>query len=62
MSAEKTRDNYPTDVFCDECYEKMNVVSGDNPILSTDEYDLSWGDTCSNCGKTLEEEIKENKS
>lgn len=62
MSAEKSRDNYPTDVFCDECYEEMNVEGEGNPILSTQDYDSSWADSCSNCGKSVDEEKEDQGS
>lgn len=62
MSAEKSRDNYPTNVFCDECYEEMNVDGEENPIITAQEYDSSWGDTCSRCSKSVEEEKEEQRS
>lgn len=53
MSAEKTRDNYPTNVFCDECYENKFKAG---LVLTTEPYDMSWSNSCSECGKLEEEE------
>lgn len=59
MSAEKSSEAYPTEVFCDECYDKMNVHSADNPIIAEEPHDSTWADFCSSCGKTVDEEKQE---
>ncbi|MEP4094583.1 hypothetical protein [Reichenbachiella sp.] len=61
LSSEKSSENYPTEVFCDECYEQMSMVKEgeESGIISEQEYDESWGDTCSQCGKTVDQELEE---
>jgi len=61
MSADRMDDIYPTEVFCDECYNEMNVDNENNPIVTEETWNDSWGDTCSQCNKTLEEEKAENE-
>jgi len=62
MMSDKTSDNYPMKVFCDECYSVMNVDNEDNPILTTTDHDSSWDDICEGCGKTKAEEEAENRA
>lgn len=59
LAAEKSSDAYPTNVFCDECYEQMKA-SENNPIITTETYDSSWPDICCRCEKTEDEENEEN--
>lgn len=60
MSSEKSGENYPTDLFCDECFNGMLPDQEDTRIVTYQDDDGSFGDTCSECGKTKEEEIDEN--
>lgn len=59
MSSEKSSENYPTDLFCDECFSEMGPGEEGSGIVSWQEDDGSYGDTCSNCGKTKAEELEE---
>ncbi|MBR7791846.1 hypothetical protein KDM87_04495 [Undibacterium sp. FT147W] len=59
MSSDKSSENYPTDLFCDECFSEMRADEEDSRVVSSQEDDGSYGDTCSNCGKTAAEEIEE---
>lgn len=55
LSSEKSRENYPTDIFCDECVEEMES-SENSGLISCLGDDKSFGDECSRCGKSREEE------
>lgn len=59
LSSEKSSENYPTDLFCDECFESMNPGKEDSRIVTYQDDDGSFGDTCSKCGKTKDEEEEE---
>jgi len=62
MSSDHASDQYPTVPLCDACVQDDAEASGedsDPAIISTSEYDSSYGDTCEFCGKTVEEEAEE---
>lgn len=61
LSSEKSSENYPTDLFCEECFQSMNPGQEDSGIVSYQDDDGSYGNSCSECGKTKEEEIEENQ-
>ncbi|MEQ8261208.1 MAG: hypothetical protein RH947_13010 [Alcanivorax sp.] len=59
LSSDKASENYPTDLFCDECFELMGPGEEDSDIVTYDEDNGEFGDTCSSCGKTRNEEEEE---
>lgn len=59
MSSDRSSENYPTVIICDECVEGMGAGEEDSAIVSVGKYDPSLGDTCENCGKTKSDEDKE---
>jgi hypothetical protein len=61
LSSEKSSENYPTDLFCEECFQSKSPGEEDSGIVSYQDDDGSYGDTCSECGKTKEEEAEESK-
>jgi len=61
LNSEKSGENYPTDLFCEECIQSMNPDTEDSSIVNYQDDDDSYGDTCSKCGKTREEEIEESQ-
>ncbi|MBU0479841.1 MAG: hypothetical protein KKG47_01945 [Proteobacteria bacterium] len=58
-SVETIHVDYPAEVFCDACSELMEIDNRENPICSFLAYDPALGDCCSNCGKSTEEEKRE---
>lgn len=56
LTSEKSSENYPTDLYCTECFLKMNPEGDDSKIVNHSDDDGSFGDTCSNCGKTRDED------
>ena len=62
MLADKSSDNYPTEVFCDECYDDMDVDSEDSRIVQELSWDSSCRDNCSRCGKSQVDEKAENEA
>ena len=56
LTSDKSSENYPTDLFCEECFNSMRPDQENSGIVSYGDDDGSYGDTCSNCGKTKEEE------
>ena len=61
LSSERSSENYPTELFCDECFKDMNPDGEDSGIVTYQEDDGSFGDTCSNCGKARAEEEEEQR-
>lgn len=61
LSADKSSDNYPTDLFCEECFHDMKPDQKDSGIVNYQDDDGSYWDTCSSCGKTQKEEAEESK-
>lgn len=59
MSSDKASENYPTDLFCDECFDEMAPEQENSGVVSWQEDDGSYGKQCSNCGKTKAAEIEE---
>ncbi|UZJ44213.1 hypothetical protein OOT55_16355 [Marinimicrobium sp. C6131] len=59
MASEKSSEAYPTETFCDECYEEMNPGTEDSQVVLEQGYDRSLGEVCSLCGKSEEDEKKE---
>ena len=59
MSSDKSSDNYPTDLYCEDCFLDMEPDTENSGIVNYQDDDNSYGDTCCNCGKTTEEEIEE---
>ncbi|MDQ7003863.1 MAG: hypothetical protein Q9N67_02630 [Ghiorsea sp.] len=59
LSSDKSSENYPTDLFCEECFESMSPGKEESGIVSSQNDDGSYGDTCSRCGKTKEDELEE---
>jgi len=57
FNSEKSSEQYPSDLFCEECFQSMHPDKEDSSIVSHQDDDGSYGDTCSSCGKTKEEEI-----
>ena len=60
MSSDKSSENYPTDLFCDECFNEMAPNQEESGIVNYQDDDGSYGDSCSKCGKTKKEETNEN--
>lgn len=60
MSSERSSENYPTVQVCDECLTADEERKEDQQVVSVDEYDASFGNTCEFCDKTHEEEQQEN--
>lgn len=56
MSSEKSSENYPTVAVCDQCVAEQQAAGEDCQIVAVSSHDLSDGDTCCFCDKTLEEE------
>ena len=61
MSSEKASENYPIDLFCEECFQSMSPDQEDSGIVNYQDDDGSYGNSCSECGKTKEEEIEESQ-
>lgn len=59
MSSEKSSENYPTDLFCEECFEGMSKDGENADVVNYENDNGSFGDTCSACGKTKQEEDSE---
>ncbi|WP_069383946.1 hypothetical protein [Halomonas caseinilytica] len=59
LMSDKASENYPTDNFCDECYETMMADGEDSGIVTSQDYDPSFGKVCASCGKTAREEADE---
>lgn len=62
LTSDRASEAYPTEIFCDDCFEDMEPDTPDTRIVSHSEYDSSYGDTCVACGKTKEDEDEENAS
>lgn len=56
MLAERNSDNYPTNIYCDECTAGLEA-SG--LLLGVELNTSGWADECSSCGKTSAEERAE---
>ncbi len=61
LSSEKSSKNYPTDLFYEECFQSMNPDQADSGIVTYQDDDGSYGDTCYECGKTKQQEIEESQ-
>jgi hypothetical protein len=64
MSADRASDQYPSVAVCDDCAKTESVGSDDRDaaIISVEAFDPAYGDDeCHFCGKTKEEESKENE-
>lgn len=59
LSADKTDEQYPTDVYCDECFHAMDSSGEESGVVNSQDDDGSYGSTCFNCGKTADEEAEE---
>jgi len=60
LSSDKSSENYPSDLYCEECFQAMKPDQEESGIVSYQDDDGSYGDTCAECGKTKEEEEEEN--
>lgn len=56
MLAEKSSENYPTNIFCDECSAGLET---NGLLLSFETNTSGWADECSSCGKNSDEEQAE---
>lgn len=55
MSADSAADQYPTVMLCDACvYEARK--RDDSQIVSVEDYDSAYGESCEWCDKKVEEE------
>jgi hypothetical protein len=59
LSSDSAADNYPTVQICDECVEADDKRQEDAQIVSSGEYDPSFGESCEFCDKMYEEERQE---
>ena len=59
LGASSMEEVYPVALLCDECVAEMVGVSPDEDIVSCDEDDPSFGDTCFQCRKSRYEESLE---
>ena len=59
LSSDSAAENYPTVQICDECHEADKKLKGDTKIVSSGEFDASFGESCEFCDKTYEEELQE---
>jgi hypothetical protein len=59
LLSEKSSENYPTDLYCEDCFNEMNPDGEDSQIISYQDDDSSYGDVCAGCGKTEDEENEE---
>ena len=59
MSSDKSSENYPTVAICDECVAADQASGENSQIVTVSNHDMSDGDTCAFCDKTLEEEQEE---
>ena len=60
--SELSRENFPTRVYCDDCFEEMDPEGEDSGVMSHEDHESDkgpFGDTCSQCGKTKKEEVEE---
>jgi hypothetical protein len=60
LTSEKSSENYPTDLYCTDCFLEMDPYNEDpekeSKLVNHRNDDGSFGDTCSNCGKTKSED------
>jgi hypothetical protein len=61
LSSDKSSENYPTDLYCEECFQAMGPDQEESGIVSYQDDDDSYGDTCVECGKTRQDEEEENQ-
>lgn len=59
LASDSSADNYPTVQICDRCAELDQARKENSQIVTTGEFDSSFGDSCEFCDKTYEEEQKE---
>lgn len=59
LSSDKSSENYPTDLYCEECFDAMNPGGEDSQIVTYEDDNGSYGDVCAECGKTQDEENEE---
>ena len=59
MASDKSSENYPTVAVFDECVAAQQAAEEDCQIVTVSGHDLSDGDTCHFCDKTLEKEENE---
>jgi len=56
MQSDSAADQYPTVPLCDDCVEQDSNAKENSQIVSEQDYDESYGDTCEWCGTTADEE------
>lgn len=61
LHSDKSSENYPTDLYCEDCFQAMRPDQEDSKIVSYENYEKSYGDTCVECGKTKQEEEAESQ-
>jgi hypothetical protein len=56
LTSDSTSEQYPTEVFCDDCFEEASKIDddGESSIINEVTYDSSLGQECSRCGDTEE--------
>lgn len=56
MSADRAADQYPTVTLCDDCVEADGNKQANSQIVTTDNYDSDFGESCEWCGVEASEE------
>ena len=56
MIADKASENYPVDIYCDECAKSLDE---EGVLVSVENNIAGWSDSCSICGKTQAQEQTE---
>lgn len=56
LSSDLSSENYPTVPVCDDCFAEC---SDSESIISSDDFDPVFGNSCHYCGKSKEEEENE---
>ncbi len=56
LSSDRASEQYPTVILCDECASAEESLGEDSKIVSMEEYNSDFGDTCEFCQITAEEE------
>lgn len=56
MSSKKSSENYPTVALCNDCVAADKIAGEYSQIVTVSKHDMSDGNTCAFCEKTLEEE------
>lgn len=60
LQSDSAAEQYPTVPLCDSCVAEDNKASPDSQIVTQEDYDPAYGDTCDWCSTTAEEEAADN--